>query len=89
VIAELRFDLSSVENSLSRLTNNSEDGFKKVRERFEEDFKRVAADMKGQTDQIGSLGQTLRARAQVAEEQIATLKQDATAKGLLIDKLAQ
>lgn len=45
-LAEMRFDLKAVENSLSRLMTNSEENFRKTRERFDDELKKVTADLK-------------------------------------------
>lgn len=45
-IPELRFDITTVENSLSRLSNSSEDGLKKAKERIDEELRKLGTDIK-------------------------------------------
>lgn len=45
-LAEMRFDIRTVESSLSRLSNNSEENFKKARDRLEEEIRKVTNDIK-------------------------------------------
>ena len=45
-LAEMRFDIRTVESSLSRLSNNSEENFKKNRERLDEEIRKVTNDLK-------------------------------------------
>lgn len=45
-LAEMRFDIRTVESSLFRVSNNSEENFKKTRERLDEEIRKVTNDIK-------------------------------------------